>query len=76
MTYSIPNDDLLIIKEKLKLTGWGAKEICGYISGEDYYKIKLKEDNGYTILTMQKKGRIMHILTDTTDKLYIRWRSK
>ena len=72
MTYSIPNNDLLIIKEKLKLTGWGAKEICGYISGEDYYKIKLKEDNGYTILTMQKKGRIMHILTDTTDKLYIR----
>ena len=72
MTYSIPNDDLLIIKEKLKLTGWGAKEICGYISGENYYKIKLKEDNGYTILTMEKKGRIMHILTDTTEKLYKR----
>ena len=72
MDYSIPNDDLLIIKKKLKLTGWGAKEICGYINGDDYYKVKLKEDNGYTILTMRKTGRIMHILTDTTDKLYIR----
>ena len=72
MAYSIPNDDLIIIKKKLKLAGWGSKEILGYISGEDYYKVKLKEDGGYTILTMEKEGRVMHILTDKNDKLYIR----
>ena len=71
MDYSIPNNDLSIIKKKLKLSGWGSKEILGYISGNDYYKVKLREDNGYTILTMEKDGRIIHILQDTKDGLWI-----
>tara|TARA_Y100001973_G_C5177390_1_gene322823 strand:- start:1237 stop:1449 length:213 start_codon:yes stop_codon:yes gene_type:complete len=66
MAYLIPNDDLIIIKKKLKLTGWGSKGILGYISGENYYKVKLKEDGGYSLLTMEKEGRIIHILTDKT----------
>ena len=70
MDYSIPNDDLIIIKNKLKLAGWGAKKILGYISGEDYYKVKIKEDGGYSLLTMKKEGRIIHILTDKNNKLY------
>ena len=54
----------LEIKEKLKLIGWGAFKIVGYIKGHEYYKVKLHDG---TLITMEKgTGRVMHILQDRT----------
>lgn len=54
----------LEIKEKLKLIGWGAFRIVGYIKGHEYYKVKLHDG---TLITMEKgTGRVMHILQDRT----------
>ena len=63
----IVSDDLLVIKEKLKLAGWGGYEILGYINGDKNYKVKLKDNGNFvTIITMEKDGNIMHILQDKT----------
>ena len=63
----IVSDDLLDIKEKLKLAGWGSYEILGYINGNNNYKVKLKDNSNFvTIITMEKEGRIIHILQDKT----------
>lgn len=63
----IVSDDLLDIKEKLKLAGWGSYEILGYINGDKNYKVKLKDNGNFvTIITMEKDGNIMHILQDKT----------
>tara|TARA_R100001463_G_scaffold3117_3_gene12806 strand:+ start:1579 stop:1818 length:240 start_codon:yes stop_codon:yes gene_type:complete len=52
------------IKEKLKMIGWGAFKIVGYIKGHEYYKVKLHDG---TLITMEKgSGRVMHILQDKT----------
>ena len=54
----------LEIKEKLKLIGWGAFKVVGYIKGHEYYKVKLHDG---TLITMEKgTGRVMHILQDRT----------
>ena len=63
----IVTDDLLNIKEKLKLAGWGGYDILGYINGDKNYKVKLKDNSNFvTIITMEKDGRILHILQDKT----------
>ena len=63
----IITDDLLNIKEKLKLAGWGSYEILGYINGDKNYKVKLKDKSNFvTIITMEKDGNIIHILQDKT----------
>ena len=63
----IITDDLLNIKNKLSLAGWGGYKVLGYMSGEKNYKVKLQEkDNFVTIITMEKDGNILHILQDTT----------
>ena len=54
---------LLKIKEKIKLIGWGGYHIVGYINGHKYYKVKLHDG---TLITMEKNGRVMHILQDKT----------
>ena len=66
----IVTDDLLVIKEKLKLSGWGGYEILGYINGDKNYKVKLKDKSNFvTIITMEKEGRILHILQDKTKEV-------
>lgn len=66
----IVSDDLLNIKEKLKLAGWGGYEILGYINGDKNYKVKLKDNGNFvTIITMEKEGRIIHILQDKTKEI-------
>ena len=52
-----------IIQNKLNLIGWGAHKVRGYMIGDKYYKVKL--DDG-TLITMEKGGRVMHILQDRT----------
>ena len=70
----IITDDLLDIKNKLKLAGWGGFTILGYMSGEETYKVKLKDTRvgkkpQITIISMEKEGRILHILQDKTKEL-------
>ena len=70
----IITDDLLDIKNKLKLAGWGGFTIIGYMSGEETYKVKLKDTRvgkkpQITIISMEKEGRILHILEDLTKEV-------
>ena len=66
----ILTDDLLDIKNKLKLVGWGGYKVLGYISGEKQYKVKLQDKSNFvTIITMHKDGNIMHILQDKTKEV-------
>jgi hypothetical protein len=66
----IVSDDLLVIKEKLKLSGWGGYEILGFVNGDKNYKVKLKDNSNFvTIITMEKEGRILHILQDKTKEV-------
>ena len=63
--------DLLEIKNKLNSAGYGGYTILGYISGEKTYKVKLKDTRigrkpHITIISMEKEGRILHILEDLT----------
>ena len=67
----IVTDELLDIRNKLKLAGWGGSRIVGYMSGEKNYKVKVKDDRQgkkpeISIITMEKDGRILHILQDKT----------
>ena len=50
-----------IIQNKLNLIGWGAHKIRGFMIGDKYYKVKLEDG---TLITMEKDGRVMHILQD------------
>ena len=55
-----------IIQKKLKLIGWGACPIRGYIICTNVYKVKVDDGskNG-TLITMDKKdGRAMNIYQD------------
>ena len=70
----IITDDLLDIKNKLKLAGWTGYTILGYMSGEETYKVKLKDTRvgkkpHITIISMEKEGRILHILEDLTKEV-------
>ena len=63
----IVTDDLIDIKNKLKLVGWGDYKVLGYMSGEKNYKVKLQDKSNFvTIITMEKEGNILHILQDKT----------
>ena len=63
----IVTDDLVEIKNKLKLAGWGGYKVLGYMSGEKNYKVKLQDKSSFvTIITMEKEGNILHILQDKT----------
>ena len=63
----ITTDDLIDIKNKLKLVGWGGYKILGYMSGEKKYRVKLRDKSNFvTIITMEKEGNILHILQDKT----------
>ena len=67
----VVTDELLDIRNKLKLSGWGGCRIVGYMSGEKNYKVKVKDDRQgkkpeISIITMEKDGRILHILQDKT----------
>ena len=63
----ILTDDLLDIKNKLKLAGWGGYKVLGYMSGEKNYKVKIQDKSNFvTIVTMEKEGNILHILQDKT----------
>ena len=63
----IVTDDLLDIKNNLKLAGWGDYKVLGYMSGEKNYKVKLQDKSNFvTIITMEKEGNILHILQDKT----------
>ena len=52
-----------IIQNKLKLAGWGAYKISGYMICTNVYKVKLEDG---TLITMEKNGRVMHIYQDKT----------
>ena len=66
----IVTDDLLDIKNKLKLVGWGGYKVLGYMSGEKNYKVKLQDKGNFiTIITMEKEGNILHILQDKTKEV-------
>ena len=52
-----------IIQNKLKLAGWGAYKISGYMICTNVYKVKLEDG---TLITMEKDGRVMHIYQDKT----------
>ena len=63
----ILTDDLLDIKNKLNLAGWGGYKVLGYMSGEKNYKVKIQDKSNFvTIITMEKEGNILHILQDKT----------
>ena len=63
----IVTDDLLDIKNKLSLAGWGGYKILGYMSGEKNYKVKLQDKSNFvTIITMEKEGNVIHVLQDKT----------
>ena len=63
----IVTDDLIDIKNKLKLAGWGGYKVLGYISGEKNYKVKLQDKSNFvTIITMEKEGNVIHVLQDKT----------
>ena len=63
----IVTDDLLDIKTKLKAIGWGAYKVLGYMSGEKNYKVKIQDKSNFvTIITMEKDGRLLHIMQDKT----------
>ena len=50
-----------IIQNKLNLIGWGMYTNFRYMIGDKYYKVKLEDG---TLITMEKDGRVMHILQD------------
>ena len=52
-----------IIQNKMKLAGWGAYKISGYMICTNVYKVKLEDG---TLITMEKDGRVMHIYQDQT----------
>ena len=52
-----------IIQNKMKLAGWGAYKISGYMICTNVYKVKLEDG---TLITMEKNGRVMHIYQDKT----------
>ena len=52
-----------IIQNKMKLAGWGAYKISGYMICTNVYKVKLEDG---TLITMEKDGRVMHIYQDKT----------
>ena len=54
-----------IIQNKMKLAGWGAYKISGYMICTNVYKVKLEDG---TLITMEKDGRIMHIYQDMRGK--------
>ena len=51
------------IQNKLNLIGWGMYTNFRYMIGDKYYKVKLEDG---TLITMEKSGRVMHILQDRT----------
>ena len=66
----IVTDDVIEIKNKLKLAGWGGYKILGYMSGEKNYKVKLQDKSNFiTIITMEKECNILHILQDKTKEV-------
>tara|TARA_Y100001938_G_C8051134_1_gene411785 strand:+ start:1205 stop:1483 length:279 start_codon:yes stop_codon:yes gene_type:complete len=55
-----------IIKSKLKKCGMCCHVLLGYFIGDKYYKVKLQTNDAILLITMEKEGRVLHILEDKT----------